>query len=189
MIHTKCSPSSVAGIQGNILRITSKVVQRLSELEGIAAHLIARHIVCSFNQYWQQVPQSNQVRGGGGGGRLIILHLQPDNWVPTSGATKKSYSFPESLCCIIYLPLSHCLSISSKLRHKVFRLVSCLCILRFSITLNISLVYDQILLKAGMYINLLPKKLGQPFSEIHADSISANKQKKVMMVCCVFVWI
>lgn len=29
-----------------------------------------------------------------------------------------------------------------------------------------------------MYINLLAKKLGQPFSEIHADSISANKQEK-----------
>lgn len=71
----------------------------------------------------------------------------------------------------------------------MFRLVSYLYILRFSITLNISLVYDQILQKAGMYINLLAKKLGQPFSEIHAYSISGKKQKTAMMAWWVFVWL
>lgn len=40
-----------------------------------------------------------------------------------------------------------------------------------------------------MYINLVAKKLGQPFSTIHADSISAKKQKKAMMARWGFVWL
>lgn len=51
-----------------------------------------------------------------------------------------------------------------------------------------SFVYDQILQKVGIYSNLPAKKLGQSFSEIHADQISANKQKKAMIVWCGFVY-
>lgn len=53
---------------------------------------------------------------------------------------------------------------------------------RFPTTLHISLVYNQVLQKADTYVSLLAKKLGQPFTEIHADTISASKQKKAVMV-------
>lgn len=85
--------------------------------------------------------------------------------------------------------LSYKLSTYLKLKPKMFRLVFYLYNLRFPITLNIRLVHDQMLQKAGTYIHLLAKEPGQPFPEIHADSLSTNVWKKAEMVWWGFIWL
>lgn len=156
-------------------------MQRLPELQATSALLTLTSSASPTNS---DTKCHSPIRCEGRGKKAwFILQILPDNWVPTSSAVKKSSSFSQPVLYHLFnIPLSHCLPISLKLRSKVFSLVNYTYILRFPITLHISLVYDQLLQKAHTYISLLAKKLGQPFTEIHADSTSANKQKKAVMV-------
>lgn len=51
-------------------------------------------------------------------------------------------------------------------------------------TLNTRFINDWILQQVGMDSNLLAKKPGQSFPEMDADSLSANKQEKAIIVWC-----
>lgn len=84
-----------------------------------------------------------------------------------------------SPCAVLFIPYPlitsplRCLNIKAQIRS-----VSCLCAPRFSIILSISSVCDQILQKADVSINLPAKKLGQPFPEVHADSLQSSRKSR-----------
>lgn len=156
-------------------------MQRLPELQVTPAHLIWTSSASPANSDSKcHSPVRYCMRGGGTSARFI-LQILPDNWVPTSSVVKFLILSASAISFIKYtfttLPFN-----SLKSRSKIFSLVNYIYMPRFPTTLHISLVYNQVLQKADIYVSLLAKKLGQPFTEIHADTISANKQKKAVMV-------
>lgn len=151
-------------------------MQRLPELQVTPAHLIWTSSTSPTNS-----DNHSSIRycvGGGGERAWFILQILLITKVPICSAVKKSsWSCQPLLYHLFNIPLSHCLSISLKSRSKVFSLVNLIYILRFPITLHISLVYDQLLQKADVYVSLLAKRVGQPFSEIQRLNLCKQAEK------------